>query len=121
MQGHDIAFPCRDSVLFLCLDNVAMEVSLSRLKQPRQEVRCSTLHAATGQVLCRDKVFLHRDRVWPRQGILGRDIVFSCRDRVWGKGQESLRGDREFDVATELLEIVSRQSIPYVTTGSSRS
>ena len=32
----------------------------------------------------------------------------SCRDRVWGKGQEGLCHDREFDVATELLEIVSR-------------
>ena len=57
--------------------------------------------------LCRDIVLLRRNRVWPRQGILGSDRVFSCSDRVWGKGQESLRRDKEFDVATELPEIVS--------------
>ena len=54
--------------------------------------------------LCHDRVILRRDKVWPRQGILGRDRVFSCSDRVWGKGQESLRRDREFDVMTELSE-----------------
>ena len=52
--------------------------------------------------LCLDRVFLSRDRVWPRQGILCHDRVFSCRDRVWVKGQESLHRNREFDVATEL-------------------
>ena len=26
--------------------------------------------------LCHDRVFLRRDKVWPRQGILGRNIVF---------------------------------------------
>ena len=75
--------------------------------------------------MCRDRVwpwigFLCHDRVWPRQGILGHDRIFSCRDRVWGKGQESLRRDREFDVATKLPEIMSRQGIPYVATESSR-
>ena len=58
--------------------------------------------------LCRDRVFLRCDRVWPKHGILGHDVVFSCRDRVWDKGQESLRRDKEFDVVKELLEIVSR-------------
>ena len=50
--------------------------------------------------LCRDRVFSRRDRVWPRQEILGRDKVFFCHDRVWGKGQESLRLDIAFYVAT---------------------
>ena len=71
--------------------------------------------------LCHDKVFLRHDRVWPRQKVLGCDRVFSYRDGVWGKGQESLRRNREFDVETELLEIVSRQSIPYVAIESSRT
>ena len=53
-----------------------------------------------GQEFLCDKVFLCRDRVWPRYGILGCDRVFSCHDQVWGKGQESLRRDREFDVVT---------------------
>ena len=71
--------------------------------------------------LCWDRVFLRSNRVWPRQGILGRDRVYSFRDRVWGKGQEILHCDREFDVATELHEIVSREGIPYVATESFRT
>ena len=52
----------RDSVLFLCRDNVATEVSFSRPRRPRQEVRCRTFHAATGfsqdvKFLCCDRVF----------------------------------------------------------------
>ena len=61
--------------------------------------------------LCRDKVFLRHNRVWPKQGILGRDIIFSCQDQVWGKGQEILCRDREFDVVTELSMLVSLQSM----------
>ena len=53
--------------------------------------------------LCRDIVFLRRDRVWPRREILCCARVFSCRDRVWGKGQESLCRDRKFDVATKYI------------------
>ena len=37
--------------------------------------------------LCLDRVFLHRDKVWPRQGILGHDRVLYCPDRVWGKAK----------------------------------
>ena len=95
-QGQE--FLCRDKV-FLCLDRVWPWM----------------------RFLCRDRVFLHRNKVWPRQGILGLNRVFSCHDRVWGKGQESLRHDREFDVITELPEIVLRQSIPYVATKSSKT
>ena len=40
LLGHDIVFPCRDSVLLLCRDNVVTEVSLSRPRRSRQEVRC---------------------------------------------------------------------------------
>ena len=50
--------------------------------------------------LCRDRVFLCRYRVWSKQKILGCDRIFSYRDRVWGKGQESLRRDIAFYVAT---------------------
>ena len=32
--------------------------------------------------LCRDKVILRCNRVWPRHEILGRDIVFSYRNLV---------------------------------------
>ena len=49
--------------------------------------------------LCRNRVFSRRDKVWPRQEILGRNRIFSCRDRVWGKGQENLRRDIAFYVA----------------------
>ena len=50
--------------------------------------------------LCRDRVFSRRNRVWPRQKILGHSRLFSCRDRIWGKGQESSRRDIAFYVAT---------------------
>ena len=80
--GQDQEFLCLDKI-FLCRDRVSQG----------------------DENLCRDRVFLCRDRVWPRKRILGRDRLFSCRDRVWYKGQESLRRDKEFDVATELLEI----------------
>ena len=33
LLGHDRVFPCRDSVLFLCRDNVATKVSLSRSRR----------------------------------------------------------------------------------------
>ena len=51
---------------------------------------------------------LYHDRVWPRHGILGHDRVCSCHDRVWRKDQESLRRDREFDVAIEFSKLVSQ-------------
>ena len=71
--------------------------------------------------LFHDKVFFRRDRVWPRQGILGRDKVISCYDRVLGKGQESLRRNGEFDIATELSKLVSQQGEPSVATESSKT
>ena len=71
--------------------------------------------------LYRDRVFLRRDRVWPRQGILGHDIVFSCSNRVWGKGQEGLRRDNESDVVTELSKLVSQQGECSVVIESSRT
>ena len=46
--GRDIAFSCHDSGWFLCRDDVAIEVSLSRPRRTRQEVRCCTLHVVTG-------------------------------------------------------------------------
>ena len=84
---QDQEFLCRDRV-FLCRDIIWPSMGF----------------------LCRGRVFLRRDRVWPRHGILGSNKVFSYRNRVWGKGQgqDSLRRDKEFDVATELLEIVSQ-------------
>ena len=54
------------------------------------------------------------------QGFSYRDIIFSCHDSV-GKGEEILCRNREFDVATEFPEIVSRPSIPYFATKSSRT
>ena len=42
------------------------------------------------------------------------------RDRV-SQGEEILCRDREFNVATELPETVSRQSISYVATKSSKT
>ena len=37
------------------------------------------------EFLCRDKVFLCLDRVWPWAGILCCDNVFLCRDKVWSR------------------------------------
>ena len=51
MPGRDIVFLCRDSALFLCRDDVAAEVSLSRSRRSRQEVRCCTCCVAIGLVL----------------------------------------------------------------------
>ena len=42
---------CHDSALFLCCDDVATVVSLSRPRRPQQEVRCCTLRVATSLVL----------------------------------------------------------------------
>ena len=39
LLGLGIIFSCCDSALFLCRDDVAIEVSLLRLRRPRQEVR----------------------------------------------------------------------------------
>ena len=63
--------------------------------------------------------FLRRDKIWPRQNILGHNRVFSCCRRVYGKSEDSLRRDREFDVATELPKLVSQQGEPSVATESS--
>ena len=62
-----------------------------------------------------------RNKVWPRHEILGRNRVFSYHDRVWGKGQESLRHNREFDVAIELYKVVSQQGEPSVAIESFRT
>ena len=86
-QGQE--FLCRDRV-FLCRDRV----------WPWLGFLCSNR-----VFLCHNRVwpwleFLCPDRVWPRQEIFGCDKLFSYQDRVWGKGQESLRHDIAFYVAT---------------------
>ena len=84
---------------------------LTKVKRIYVATKCFYVMTEFGQdqeFLCHDKIFFYHDRVWLRQRILGHDIVFSYRDRVWGKGQESLCHDREFDITTKLLEIVSR-------------
>ena len=53
LPGRDIVFLCRDSALFLCRDDVAEEVSLSRSRRPQQEVRCCTFCVVIGLVLVR--------------------------------------------------------------------
>ena len=68
LLGPNIVFLCRDSVLLLCHDNVATEVSLSRPRRPLQEVRCRTLHAAIEYFMSRHGsaltgVFLSRHRI----------------------------------------------------------
>ena len=78
-------------------------------------------------ILFHEKVFSCRDRVWSRlRDFMSRLRIFIsrqnflkwCRDKVFyvttgfGQGQGILCHDREFDVATELPEIVSQQSIP---------
>ena len=57
----------------------------------------------------------------------GQDQEFSCSEKIFlchdrdGQGEENLLRDREFNVATELPEIVSRLGIPYVATESSKT
>ena len=73
LLGRDIVFPCRDNALLLCRDDAVTEVSMSRPRRPRREVRCCTLHVAIGLTLAR--VSLSRksisgcDRVWSRPGV----------------------------------------------------
>ena len=73
---------------------------------------------------CRDRVFYVATGFGQDQKFfLSRQsffFFFFCRDRV-GQGEEILCRDREFDVATELPEIVSRHSISYVVTESSKT
>ena len=82
---------CRDSALFLCRDDVAIEVSLSRPRRPRQEVRCCTFCVATGLVwqgfLCRDRVILCRDKFWsrPRVSMSPQSISVSRHSLVLAK------------------------------------
>ena len=45
-------------------------------------------------------------------GEMGMGAVFFCCDRVWGKGQESLRRDKEFDIVIELPKLVSQRVNP---------
>ena len=56
LLGRNIVFPCHDSVLLLCCDNVAIEVSLSRPRRSLQEVRCCNLRVAIGLALARDSM-----------------------------------------------------------------
>ena len=98
MLGCDIAFSCQDSPVLLCRDDVATEVSMSRLRRPRQEVRCRTLRVATCLVLvgflCCDRVFLCRNRVWSRPRILmSRQIIFVS--------QQSLVKTKSFHIVTK--------------------
>ena len=59
MFGRDIVFSCRDIALFLCHDDVATEVSMSRSRRSRQEVRCCILHVATSLALARVSLLRH--------------------------------------------------------------
>ena len=95
MLGRDIVFSCRDSALFLYRDDVSIEVSMSRSRRPRQEVRCCNryglgwgIYVATefGQdqeSLYRNKIFLCRDRVNQGEENLCRDKVFLCCDKIF--------------------------------------
>ena len=97
MLGRDIVFSCRDNALFLCRDDVAIEVSLSRPRRPRQEVRCCTLRVATGLVLA--GISLSRQRI--------------------SMSQQSLVKARSFYVATENFCITTEFGLgqgSYVTT-----
>ena len=40
LLGRDIVFSCRENALLLCRDDDTTEVSMSRLRRIRQEVRC---------------------------------------------------------------------------------
>ena len=69
---------------------------------------------------CHDIVFYVATKFDQDQGFSCCDRTFLCRDRV-GQGEDILCSDREFYVAIELAEIMSRQSIPYVATKSSKT
>ena len=112
--------------------------SLSRQRFPLVTIKCQVLQHVwpwTG-ILCHDRVFLCRDGVRSRpRDFMSRHRIFVsrqnflewCRDKVFYvtigfcQDQKILCRDREFDVAIELPEIVSRQSIPYVVTESSKN
>ena len=51
---RDIVFHVVTVLLFLCRDNVTIEVSVSRPRRSRQEVMCCNFHVATGLVLVGD-------------------------------------------------------------------
>ena len=69
---------------------------------------------------CCDIVFYVVTEFCQDQGFSCCERIFLFHDRV-GQGEEILCHDREFDVTTELPEIESRQSIPYVAAKSSKT
>ena len=67
------------------------------------------------RILCLDKVFLCRDKVWSRPRVsMSQQNIFLCRDRV-SQGEENLCHDRVFlcrdRVWTWIGGFMSRQSI----------
>ena len=63
------------------------------------EYFCVAIEFVQGQeFLCRYRVFLCCDRVWPWARILCCDKVFLCCDRV-GQGEEKLCHDKVFFVS----------------------
>ena len=87
LLGHDIVFPCRDSVLILYRDNVTIEVPCRNQDGHDKRSGVATFvlqHVWPWQgILCSDWAFLCRDIVWSRPRVSCRDRVFLCCDRVW--------------------------------------
>ena len=93
---------------------------MSRSRQSRQEVRyCNRFGLGQGFYV-ETKCFYVMTEFGQYQEISCHDKVFICRNKV-GQSGEVLCCDREFDVATGLPEIVSRQSTSYVVIESSRT
>ena len=79
-------------VMILCRDDVLIEVSLSRLRRSRQDVK-----VATGALL-RPRNFRSRQK-----SVVSRlDFMECCRDRVLAKTKRSHVATKCFCVTTEL-------------------
>ena len=58
------------------LDNVVIEVPLSRSRWSQKEARVAMVLGHFQKFLCRDRLFLCRDRVWPWARFLCHDRIF---------------------------------------------
>ena len=97
MFGHDIIFSCCDIALFLCRDDVAIEVSMSRSRRSRQEVRCCIFHVATSLALARVSLL--------RQSLIKVGSFYSAIE--FGLGQGFYVATKCFYEVIELVKAIS--------------
>ena len=81
-----------------------LQVPLSRPRRPRQEIKVATGGLSRPGILCRDRVFLCRDKVWPWARFLCRDIIFYVTTELAKAGGNYVATEQVY-VAIELAKV----------------